>query len=92
MAPFRFAASLQVGPNPVRDVAHIRIQLLQPARVKLEIYDLQGRRIVTLGDDRLRPAGVFDLPVRTDGWPAGVYYCRFENAGQSGTTRLAVVK
>jgi hypothetical protein len=45
---------LQVsGPNPFRGALELRLDLRTPAEVRMEVFDVQGRRIADLGFGRL---------------------------------------
>ena len=82
----------QPAPNPAGARTLIRFTLPADGPVTLAVYDLQGRRVVSLLNRALQSAGVHDVPVRTDGWPAGCYFCRLEASGVSVTRRMLVVR
>jgi hypothetical protein len=68
-------------PNPFATATRIRFDLPRPAWVRLEIFDLQGRRVARLADELL-PAGAHSRDwqgVRDDAGRVqpGVYMCRF---------------
>ena len=63
---------LSVFPNPTADGAALRFVLYEPRDVRVEMYDVLGRRVRTLADGRY-PEGTHDVAFRTDGLPAGVY-------------------
>jgi hypothetical protein len=42
-------------PNPFRDFTTIRIEIINPGRYKLEVYDMQGRLLRILSDKVLAP-------------------------------------
>jgi hypothetical protein len=56
-------------PNPPGEVATLRFDLARPADVRLEVFDVAGRRLATLAE-------------RT--WPAGAWALRWDGRGQSG--------
>jgi predicted Zn-dependent protease len=67
-------------PNPYANSTTFYLNIHSKVRVTLEIYDLFGRKLVSLLDDEL-PAGRFSIP-----WDAGdlgdniyIYRCRIEN-------------
>ncbi|HUV87795.1 MAG TPA: T9SS type A sorting domain-containing protein, partial [bacterium] len=53
-------------PNPVTGTATFTITPPQPTRVKLEIFDLAGRKVDTVFDDYVTTAGA------TAAWTANV--------------------
>jgi hypothetical protein len=83
-------------PNPFNPRTTITAMLDRPGRVRLSIYDLRGRRIVTLVEDIL-PAG--DYRAVWDGrdgqgrpCPSGVYVARLECEGRLTTRKLALAR
>jgi hypothetical protein len=85
-------ALAQNFPNPARSITSIRFLLPMSEPVNLEVYDVQGRRVASLLDHELRPAGEQEVPVRTEGWSAGRYFYRLEAGGRSETRKMLVVK
>jgi carboxypeptidase T len=82
-------------PNPARSVAHLGIALPRAASLRLEIYDLQGRRVRTLASGRLgagRYALAWDL--RDDaGRPVapGIYLARLSGEAGDRTRRIVLL-
>jgi hypothetical protein len=92
-APLRAAAVLSdVFPNPVRGATAIRFSLREAGRGSLAVYDIQGRRVVSLLDGAPLPAGDHELTLRTQGWAPGVYLYRLEAAGTVLTHKLVVTQ
>lgn len=74
----------------------ILLQLPEEAEVRLELFDVQGRRIVRLLDERL-PAGAREVPwdgQNEAGVPveAGVYFLRATIGETTTATRFVVVR
>lgn len=84
--------SAQLTPNPVRSSAVLRFTLPTPELVSLAVFDLQGRRVATLLDRALQPAGEHEVRVGSVGWPAGCYLYRLEAGGATLTRKMLVVK
>jgi hypothetical protein len=87
-----FAAS----PNPFGDETTLRWQLEDAARVRVEVFDVRGRRVATLLDGA-RSAGPGEIRwTGRDGngraVAAGVYFVRAEAAGETHTRRLVLVR
>jgi hypothetical protein len=85
------------APNPFSAATTIRFDVpASGARVKLEILDPAGHRVVTLGD------GFFSGGSKTVLWngtdaagrpaPSGLYFCRYQTAGQSETQKLMLIR
>jgi hypothetical protein len=77
------------APNPATTQTAFRLHLGTSQAVRLDAFDVLGRRIATLHDGML-PAGShrFDLDVR--GLPAGVYFARVRTAESQATRRFVV--
>jgi len=72
-------------PNPARDAMTWSLGLPTSSPVRLEVFDLLGRRVRSQRWDAL-PAGAQRLLIRTDGIVPGVYLARF-TAGASSALR-----
>lgn len=82
-------SSLVVYPNPVRNGATVRFALGAPDDIRLDLYDLQGRRVATLAEGAFSP-GTHSLALdvaRT--LPSGTYVLRLRGA-QVDRARLLV--
>lgn len=84
-----------IRPNPADGRARMRYGLPRAADVRLEIYDLQGRRVRTLARGP-EAAGWYDVTWtgRVDGGTAraGVYFVRFQAEGREFKQRLVWLK
>ncbi len=83
-------------PNPFNPSTTIRFDLPEAGRVRLAIYDLMGREIAVLMDEK-RNGG--ECEVRWDGRdarglsvPSGVYLYRLEAVSHSGTGKLLLLR
>jgi hypothetical protein len=81
-------------PNPFLSATSIRFDLPAPTRVKLEILDLEGRRVATLVDGSLQAGPhVVAWTGRSDhgnSAPAGIYFDRL--VAPSGTLEGRIVR
>lgn len=71
-----------VFPNPFRDAASLEIELIEPATVRLTVFDLLGRRVHSTLPTRYAP-GHHILRMDTAAWPAGVYLLRLDVNGNN---------
>jgi hypothetical protein len=81
-----------ISPNPARGDAMVQFALSNPSEVRVALYDVQGRLVLTLLDRGEFKAGEFSLPVRSAGLPVGAYLCRVEVGSTSVTRKLLVVR
>jgi len=84
------------APNPFSGATTLSYQLAERQEVTIAIYDLLGRRVETLVNGP-RAAGVHQTTWRatgTDGQSlaSGVYFCRMEAGGYTGTQKLVLVR
>ena len=80
-------------PNPVRDQARFELALPHEAKVRLAVYDLQGRERLVLADD-LFPAGrhtVDGARIAASGLDPGLYFLRMSVPGTSFVRRFLLM-
>ncbi len=88
---------LEGYPNPFNQTVSLRYELPGPTQhVRLEIYDLLGRKLKTLLDT-WQPQGTYVMS--WDGTddagnllPSGVYLCRLEAGGESVGVRVVLIR
>ena len=76
-------------PNPFNPTTVVRYQLPVAGEVKLVAYDLLGREVAVLVDEKKAP-GSFEVKFDAAGLPSGVYFYRM-TAGSSVLTRKMIV-
>jgi hypothetical protein len=86
----------QSFPNPFTPSTTIRYSLPSPSHVRLSVYDVAGREVAVIQDGP-RDAGRNEVPwdgANDDGslLAAGVYFLRLDAAGESRTSKLAIVR
>jgi len=69
----------------------IRFELAKPAQALLRIFDLSGREVAVIVNNRL-PAGQHEFIWDARAAPSGVYLYRLEALGYSATRRVTLVK
>ncbi|HYE59130.1 MAG TPA: T9SS type A sorting domain-containing protein, partial [Rhodothermales bacterium] len=80
-----------VWPNPAREGARVRYGLATGGAVRVEVFDVLGRRAAVLVDEEQAP-GVYDVTLDTDRLAAGAYVVRFSTGSTVQTRPLVVVK
>ena len=86
----------QVSPNPFPGSGVLRLSTHSPGLVRIEIYDVQGRR-ATKALEQWTPAGLHEVPLtalRPDGTPLprGVYFFRLRSTDGEATGRLVIAR
>jgi len=84
--PLAFALEPNV-PNPFALRTTVRFALPRATNVRLEVYDLAGRRVALLVDGP-REAGRHTVPFEPSGLRSGVYFVRFSAGGFEATRKM----
>ncbi len=87
---------LQNYPNPFNPTTEIEFMIPEPAQVKLEIFNILGRKIVTLVDRKLGPGHkVADWNGEDDQGKevsTGIYFYRLEAGDFTQTKKMVLLK
>ena len=79
-------------PNPVRTRATLDVTVREEQEVRVEMYDLLGRRIAVLHDAPIRPNQTLKLPVETRSLSSGLYFLRVLGDDFAETRRMTIVR
>ena len=74
-------------PNPFAGAATITYELPNTSHVALRIYDILGRELAVLVNER-QGAGLHSAQLDASAWPSGVYLYRLEAGNQVATGRV----
>lgn len=83
-------------PNPFNPVTKIRFQIKELRFVTLKIYDILGREITTLVNEKLKP-GTYEIPFSMNQntglqLPSGIYFYRINAGDFSDIRRMVLIK
>lgn len=78
-------------PNPVQEQATIEYTLPEAKKVRLAVYDVLGRRVAVLEDDRME-AGRHRVRLEAARLSSGIYFGRLEAGEQTRTRKITVVR
>ena len=83
-------------PNPFNSTTHIRFGIDKPGKVKLEIFNILGQRVVTLLNENRKP-GVFEIvwdAKDTQGRkvPSGIYFYRLKVDNKTAINKMMLLK
>jgi hypothetical protein len=81
----------QNAPNPFNPSTTIRYAIPKASEVTLKVYDLLGKEIATLVNEK-QPAGEYTVGWNPVGLPSGVYFYRLEAEGFAQTKKLLLMK
>ena len=85
------ALSLSASPNPLRSATRMAFSLPSAAPVRLDAFDVLGRRVAVLHDGPLA-AGEHERTFDASALPAGVYVLRLQTDAGVATARVTVVR
>ena len=78
-------------PNPFNPATNLEFEIADPGYVSLKIYDLLGKEVVTLVNEKLNP-GTYRFEFEADNLTSGVYFYRLSSGDFTDTKRMMLVK
>jgi hypothetical protein len=82
-----------VAPNPASGSVRVEFMVAKATPIRLEVLDVQGRVMTTLADGMYQPGryqAVWDGTNNHGSVPAGMYFLRYQAAGQKFTKRVII--
>ncbi|MFC2093983.1 YCF48-related protein [Bacteroidota bacterium] len=81
----------QNNPNPFNPTTKIKFDLPKSTQAKLIIYDILGREVTTLVNEKLN-AGSYEVEWSAGSYPSGIYFYRITTKDFSQTKRMILIK
>ncbi|PEN08714.1 hypothetical protein CRI93_02850 [Longimonas halophila] len=88
--PVQATELLPTYPNPVRSQATVRFAVPERQDVRIDLYDLMGRRIRTVVDTNVE--GRTEAQLDVSDLASGTYFLRMQTKGHTETQRITVVR
>jgi len=88
--PAKFSLS-QNYPNPFNPATTIRYELPKESYVTLKIFDVLGRNVVTLVDER-KPAGQYEVEWAPNNIPSSIYFYQLRTSNFFDSKKMLFVK
>jgi len=88
--PEKFSLS-QNYPNPFNPSTNIKYQIINNGFVNLKVYDILGKEIATLVNEKQAP-GTYEVKFDGTNLPSGVYHYRIATENYSETRRMILLK
>ncbi len=88
--PTKFALH-QNYPNPFNPTTMIRYELTEASPVKLQVFDMLGRVVATVVNER-RDAGIYEVPFNASGLSSGTYFYRLQAGTFIETKKMMLIK
>ncbi|MGH2574562.1 MAG: T9SS type A sorting domain-containing protein, partial [Ignavibacteria bacterium] len=78
-------------PNPFNPNSKIKFQISKLGDVKLKVFDVLGREVAVLVNDRLKP-GSYEIDWNASGYPSGVYLYKLSAGEYTETKKMILIK
>jgi|GEM_PF-4226297 len=89
--PQSLTFGLKVLPNIVSRGARLRYTIPEKQRVTLNLYDIVGRKVVSIADDVVEP-GIYTYNLNSSNLSQGIYFLILEGEKKTETKKVLVVK
>jgi hypothetical protein len=88
--PHQFMLS-QNYPNPFNNATMINYQLSMTGQVELNVYNVQGQKVVPLVSQR-QPAGHYQVHWDAAGFASGIYICRLQAGSHIQSRKMLLMR
>ena len=83
-------------PNPFNPTTIIRFQIKDSRFTTLKIYDILGREVITLVNEKLQ-AGIYEIPfsinsITNNQMPSGIYFYKLRAGDFTETRKMVMIK
>jgi hypothetical protein len=78
-------------PNPFNPVTNIGYQIAKNSTVSLKVFDLIGKEITTLVNEKQSP-GIYEVTFDASNYPSGIYFYTLKTGDFKETKRMILVK
>jgi hypothetical protein len=85
-------ARLTVSPNPFRSLAQFSLEIAEPQKVTVALFDPLGRRVAVLHDGPLSADRPHAFQVDGRDLPSGVYVVRATGESVSAVGRATIIR
>ncbi|MDZ7262633.1 MAG: lamin tail domain-containing protein, partial [candidate division KSB1 bacterium] len=94
--PIQFVLE-QNYPNPFNPRTRIGYVIPEPGKVRLAVFDILGRRVLTIMDGQYQPAGRYQVDLDGKDLPSGIYFYQVQFIDekaekQSQTKKMLLIK
>jgi hypothetical protein len=78
-------------PNPFNPITKIKYSLNVSTFIRLNIYDILGREVATLVNEKQKP-GNYEITWNAIAYPSGVYFCELRAGSFLSVKKMMLVK
>ena len=84
--------SFRISPNPAENILNFYITSGKASRMKMEIYNYLGEKLITFKDNEISPSESYQNAIDISELKSGVYFLSITSGTEKITKRFAVVK
>jgi hypothetical protein len=88
--PDKYSLS-QNYPNPFNPNTNIKFQVKSSGNIKLVVFDILGKEVVTLVNEKLAP-GTYEVSFDASAYPSGVYFYKLITDGFTENKKMTLIK
>jgi hypothetical protein len=88
--PTKYSLS-QNYPNPFNSTSNLKFQIVNTGDVRLIVYDIMGKEVQTLVNERLQP-GTYETSFDGSALNSGVYFYKLVTGGFTETKKMLMIK
>lgn len=78
-------------PNPFNSTTNIKFQILNAGNAKITVFDIMGREVATLVNEKLQP-GTYEVRFDAGNLPSGIYFYQLKTENYIETKKLVLLK
>ncbi|MEP1151713.1 MAG: T9SS type A sorting domain-containing protein [Balneola sp.] len=79
-------------PNPFNPTTNINYSVPKRTEVSLKVYDVTGRLVATIVDNKVHSVGNYSITLNASAWASGVYFYRLEAGDFIKSQKLTLIK
>ena len=83
---------ISIYPNPFNPVSTIKYSVPYFSLITIQVYDLSGKLVKVLADNKSHSAGIYDLILNTDYMASGSYFVNLNTKNKQITHKITVIK
>lgn len=83
-------SDIEITPNPTVDFFSINYQLNKSSKVKVDLLDAQGKMVQNIQTEQFFPSGAQQIQIDHVNIPNGLYWLRFDVAGNTIGRKLII--
>jgi photosystem II stability/assembly factor-like uncharacterized protein len=83
---------LENYPNPFNPITSIQYHLGENSLVTLKVYDVMGRELETLINNKMQLKGIYNASFNASGLPSGIYFYTLFANGKPYTQKMLLMK